>query len=133
MIKRNSKTSAPAGSQDEQGFRENAQVNARIDEYIKQNPKHWERIQAMPRERLERSVVLDQVQRNDRRERMQESVLNKLNQEPEMKQHIEGLVKHLPEDQREGAMIAIASRTMQALKPKQEQQQAQGQGVSASV
>jgi len=28
---------------------------------------------------------------------MQESVLNKLNQEPEMKQHIEGLVKHLPE------------------------------------
>lgn len=133
MIKRNSKTSAPAGAPDDMAFRENPQINARIDEYIKENPKHWERIQAMPRERLERAVVLDQIQRNDRRERMQEGVLNKLNDNPEMKQHIEGLVKHLPEDQRESAMIAIASRTMQALKPKQEQQQTQGQGVSTSV
>jgi hypothetical protein len=58
-------------------------------------------------------------------------VLNKLEQNPEMKQHIEGLVKHLPEDQREGAMIAIAAQTMRALKPKQEQ--AQGQGVTAGA
>lgn len=131
MIKRNSRTSAPAGAQDEPGFKENPQINARIDEYIKQNPKHWERIQSMPRERLERAVVLDQLQRNDRREKMHEGVLNKLEQNPEMKQHIEGLVKHLPEDQREGAMIAIAAQTMRALKPKQEQ--AQGQGVTAGA
>jgi hypothetical protein len=131
MIKRNSKTSAPVGAQDEPGFKENPQINARIDEYIKQNPKQWEYIQAMPRERLERGMVLDRIQRNDRREKMHEGVLNKLDQNPEMKQHIEGLVKHLPEDQREGAMVAIAARTMRALKPKQEQGQAQG--ISASV
>ena len=131
MIKRNSKTSAPAGAQDEPGFKENPQINARIDEYIKQNPKQWEYIQSMPRERLERGIVLDRIQRNDRREKMHEGVLNKLDQNPEMKQHIEGLVKNLPEDQREGAMVAIAARTMRELKPKQ--QQGQAQGVSASV
>ena len=52
---------------------------------------------------------------------MREGVLTKLDQNPEMKEHIQGLVKHLPEDQREDATVSIATRTMRALKPKETQ------------
>src|ERR1051326_1497188 len=58
------------GSEAPGQFRENPKVNARIDEYINNNPKHWTYIQAMPRERLERALVLNEVQKLDRQEKM---------------------------------------------------------------
>ena len=39
---------------------------------------------------------------------MKEGILRKLEQNPELKQAYETLVKHLPEDQREKAMVSIA-------------------------
>jgi hypothetical protein len=47
-------------------FRENAQVNEKIDAYIKNNPKEWAYIQGMPRDRLERSLVLQSVKKVER-------------------------------------------------------------------
>lgn len=119
MIKRNSKPQSGESGTETQPFKENAQVNARIDEYIKNNPKHWEYIQSMPQERMARALVLHEVQKLDRREKIRAGVLSKLDQNPEMKEHIQGLVKNLPEDQREGAMVSIAAQTMRAMKPKQ--------------
>ncbi|HWC58621.1 MAG TPA: hypothetical protein VHC44_02930 [Verrucomicrobiae bacterium] len=119
MIKRNSKSQSTDAGSDATQFRENSQVNAKIDDYIKSNPKHWQFIQSMPRERLERVLVLNEVQKLDRREKMREGVLTKLDQNPEMKAHIEGLVKNLPESQRESAMVSIAARTLRELKPRQ--------------
>ena len=75
----------------------------------------------MPPERMARALVLNEVQKLDRREKMREGVLTKLDQNPEMKEHIQGLVKHLPEDQRENATVSIAARTMRVLKPKETQ------------
>ncbi|HWC58711.1 MAG TPA: hypothetical protein VHC44_03385 [Verrucomicrobiae bacterium] len=119
MIKRNSKPQSAESGQETGAFKENSQVNARIDEYIKNNPKHWEYIQSMPPERMARALVLHEVQKLDRREKMQAGVLAKLNENPEMKEHIEGLVKNLPESQRQSAMVSIAARTLRELKPKQ--------------
>ena len=102
-------------------FKENPQVNARIDEFIKNNPKQWDYIQSMPPERMARALVLNEVQKQDRTEKMRAGVLSKLDQNPEMKEHIQGLVKHLPEDQREDATVSIAARTMRVLKPKETQ------------
>lgn len=102
-------------------YRDNPKVNARIDEYIKANPKHWDYIQAMPRERLERALVLGEVNKLDRQQKMKDGILRKLEQNPELKQAYETLVKHLPEDQREKTMVAIASRTMRSITPRQEQ------------
>jgi hypothetical protein len=119
MIKRNSKPQSGESGTETQPFKENAQVNARIDEYIKNNPKHWDYIQSMPPERMARALILHEVQKVDRREKMRAGVLTKLDQNPEMKEHIQGLVKTLPEDQREGAMVSIAAQTMRAMKPKQ--------------
>ena len=118
--KSNSPQSGEANTAEPQ-FKENPQVNAKIDEFIKNNPKQWDYIQSMPPERMARALVLNEVQKLDRREKMREGVLSKLDQNPEMKEHIAGLVKTLPEDQREDATVSIAARTMRALKPKETQ------------
>jgi hypothetical protein len=123
MLKGRSKPEDNAVANDDQQpqFKENAQVNARIDEYIKNNPKYWNYVQSMPRERMERALVLTEIQRQDRSQRMREGVMRKLNENPEMKQNVEAMVKNMPEDQRERATVSIARRIMQVTTPRQTQ------------
>lgn len=111
-----------------QKFRENAEVNAKIDAYIEKNPKEWAYIQGMPRERLERSLVLQAVQKLDRREKMRTSILKKLDQNPEMKEAFRTLVKNLPAEQQEKAMVSLAMRTNRTIAPPA-QREAQGARV----
>ena len=100
MIK--SKTSAPpsaggnAAPAEQPTFRSNPEVDAKIDAYIKENPKYWSYVQAMPRERLERSVVLNEVRELDRQQRIREGVLKQINRNPELKRAYDLLVKDLP-------------------------------------
>jgi hypothetical protein len=102
-------TAADAGQ-----FRENPKVNARIDDYIKNNPKRWEYIQAMPPERMARALILNEVNKLERQEKIKDGFLHKLEQNPELKQAYQTLVKHLPEDQRENAMLSIAGKSRRA-------------------
>lgn len=118
-LKRNSQPPAEDAGESSPRFKENNEVNARIDEYIRSNPKRWEYIQSLPPERMARALVLNDIQKEDRREKMRQGVLTKLDQNPEMKEHIANLVKNLPEDQREGATVSIATRTMRAMKSAQ--------------
>ena len=107
-------------------FRDNAQVNAKIDAYIVANPKHWEYIQSMPPERMARALVLNEVNKEERQQRMREGIMKKLDQNPEMKAAYETLVKNLPEDQREKMVATIAARTLRAVTPREPRQQQQG-------
>ena len=50
-------------------YRDNVEINAKIDAYIQANPKEWNYIQGLPRERLERMLVLQNVNKIERRER----------------------------------------------------------------
>ena len=109
-------------------FKENPQVNAKIDDYIKANPKHWEYIQSMTPDRMARALVLSEVQKLDRQEKMRAGVMKKLDQNPEMKKALETVVKDLPEDQREKVMASLAMRAMRANTP-QQQKPAQQAGV----
>ena len=77
-------------------FRSNPEVDAKIDAYIKENPKYWAYVQAMPRERLERTVVLNEVRELDRQQRIREGVLKQINRNPELKRAYDLLVKDLP-------------------------------------
>lgn len=121
MIKKSKE--AANGARDNEGpqFRDNPEINAKIDEYIQQNPKHWSYIQSMPPERMARALVLNEVQRRDRTQNMRKGILRKLEQDPELKQAYQTLVKNLPEDQREQAMVNIAARTMRNIAPRQVQ------------
>ena len=134
MIK--SKPSAPpsasgnAAPADTPIFRSNPEVDAKIDNYIKDNPKYWAYVQTMPRERLERTVVLNEVRELDRQQRIREGVLKQINRNPEMKRAYDLLVKDLPEDQREGVIAQLARSTRRAVARSQGQQQTKGEAVA---
>jgi len=129
------KTSAPASAggnaapSDTPTFRSNPEVDAKIDAHIKENPKYWSYVQAMPRERLERSVVLNEVREIDRQQRMREGMMKRINSSPGLKQAYETLVKDLPEDQKEGVIAQIARQTRRAVARSQGQQQTRSNAV----
>ena len=100
-------------------FKENPQVNAKIDDYIKNNPKFWDYVQSMSPERMGRALVLGQIQKQERAEKMSAGILRKLDENPEMRQSIQAMVKNMPEEQRERAMVSIARQTMRATAQKQ--------------
>ena len=130
------KTSAPpsasgnAAPTDTPTFRNNPEVDAKIDSYIQENPKYWAYVQAMPRERLERTVVLNEVRELDRQQRIREGVLKQINQNPELKRAYDVLVKDLPEDQKDGVVTQLARQAKRAVARSQSQQQQTKQEVT---
>ncbi len=123
------KTSAPpsasgnAAPTDTPTFRNNPEVDGKIDTYINNNPKYWAYVQGMPRDRLERTVVLNEVRELDRQQRIREGVLKQINQNPDLKRAYDVLVKDLPEDQKEGVMAQIARQAKRVVARSQSQQQ----------
>jgi hypothetical protein len=130
------KTPAPpsaggnAAPTDQPTFRSNPEVDAKIDAHIKDNPKYWAYVQAMPRERLERTVVLNEVRELDRQQRIREGVLKQIDRNPELKRAYDLLVKDLPEDQREGVIAQLARSARRAVARSQGQQQTKGEAVA---
>lgn len=121
MIKKSKEENGAVRENTEPQFRDNPQVNAKIDQYIKENPKYWSYVQSMPVERMARALVLHEVQKQDRTQNMRKGIMRKLEQDPELKQAYQALVKNLPENQREKAMINIAARTMRDIAPREVQ------------
>lgn len=120
MLKRDGKPIRPEGAESNGNgngngngnepfeFRENDRINAQIDTYIKENPKHWELIKAMPRERLERTVAWQQIRFDTRKQKLDDGLLRKVEGNPELKRDYENLLKHVPEGQRDRAKVSIA-------------------------
>ena len=110
-------------------YRINPEVEAKIDAHIKENPKYWNYVQTMPRERLERTVVLNEVRELDRQQRIREGVLKQINQNPELKRAYDLLVKDLPEDQKEGVIAQIGRTARRAVARVQGQTKGETVGV----
>jgi hypothetical protein len=110
-------------------YRTNPEVEAKIDSYIKENPKYWNYLQAMPRDRLERTVVLNEVRQVERQQRMRDGIMKRINDDPKLKQAYETLVKDVPEDHREEVMTQMARQKQRTVARSQEQRQTQGQTV----
>lgn len=127
----NDSTSVTAdASNDSPRFRENSDINAKIDAYIKANPKRWAYIQSMSPERMARTIILQDVQKQQRSERMRAGVLRKLNENPELKQAYQTLVKNLPEEQQEKMMANLALRTQRNVTRRQSETPARAaQGI----
>jgi hypothetical protein len=69
----------------------------------------------MPRERLERSLIWNEVQKIDRQQKMRDGIMKRINANPELKQAFETLVKNVPEDQRESVMMQIATQARRSI------------------
>lgn len=128
----NATPAASAPAPEPIAYKTNPEIDAKINEFIREKPKFWQHIQSMPRDRLERTVILSEIRDSERRLRNRESILKQIERKPELKQALETLVKHLPEDQRESAMLQLATRQRRLLSG-QSQAQSENQGVRPSV
>ena len=112
-------------------YRTNPEVEGKIDAYIKENPKHWSYLQGMPRDRLERTVVLNEVRQVERQQRMRDGLMKRINNDPKLKEAYEILVKDVPEEQREEVMMQMQRQKQRVVARSQTQQQTRGVAVSA--
>ncbi len=69
------------------------EINAKIDAYIQTNPKECKLHSRNSAERLERMLVLQNVNKLERRERVRNSVMEQLEADPELKEAYRKLVK----------------------------------------
>jgi len=116
-------TGANAASTETREYRTNPEVDSKIDAYIKENPKYWAYIQTLPRERLERSLVLTEVQKLDRQQRIRDGVMKEIDRNPELKQAYETLLKGVPENLRDTVMAQVASQARRVISRSQRQVQ----------
>ncbi len=108
-------TTPATGANDAYQYRSNPEVDAEIDAHIKAHPDRFAFIQAMPRERLERTVILMELNKLRRLQRYDNDLLQRINDNPEMKQAYDTLVKNVPDDQRETVMRQLVRQTRRAL------------------
>jgi hypothetical protein len=109
-------------------YRENAEVNFKIDTWIASNPKRWGYIQGMTLERAQRSLALREMQDVERVQRFRQRVMKQIERDPQRKQAFEQLVKDLPAEDREFGMVRLATEA-QRLKSRS---QSQGQEMAVS-
>ncbi len=99
---------AAPGSNAPVQYRENPRTNEKIDAWIKANPDQFKFFDELPHERAVRKLVLNEVQKYERMQKMNAGIMQKLDGDPEAKQAYETLLKRVPEADRERATASIA-------------------------
>ncbi len=112
-----------------QNYSVNPEMDAKIDNWIKQNPKGWDYIKAMPRDRLERTVVLNDVRKIEARQRFETGLMQEINNDPVRRQAYDVLTKDMPEEKREEVILGMERQKRRANQQAQSQSQTQGQTV----
>lgn len=87
--------------------RTNPEAETKINEWINANPKNWEYLQAMPRDRLERTVVLNEVRQLERRQYVDTGVLQNIKNNPDLKAAYDVLLKDVPEEKRDEVILGM--------------------------
>ena len=127
MEKTKPKNAAP-GSNGAVQYRENPRTNEKIDAWIKNNPDRFKFYDEMPHERAVRKLVLNEVEKYERMQKMNSGIMQKLNDDPEAKQAYEILLKRVPEADRERATASIAKHVFQLGAPRNDRAKTQGAG-----
>jgi hypothetical protein len=110
-----------------QNYSINPETDAKIDNWIKQNPKGWDYIKAMPRDRLERTVVLNDVRKIEARQRFETGLMKEINNDPARRQAYDILTKDMSLEQREEAILGMEREKRRANQRAQSQSQTQAQ------
>jgi hypothetical protein len=119
-----------ANASKESNYTINPEIESKIDDWIKNNEKSWSYIQTLPRDRLERTVVLNDVRRIEARERIDGEIMTKINNDPTRKQAYDILTKDMSEEQREHFILRMERENRRATQQQsQTQTQAKREGV----
>jgi ATPase subunit of ABC transporter with duplicated ATPase domains len=129
MEKPKSKSTATAPVE----YRENPRTNEKIDGWIKANPDQFKFFDELPHERAVRKLVLNEVQKYERLQKMNSGIMQKLDNDPEAKQAYETLLKRVPEADRERATASIARHVFQLGAPRNDRAKTPGAGGGMRV
>jgi hypothetical protein len=121
--------SGATASNEPQTYRINPETETKIDNWIKQNPKGWDYIKTMPRDRLERTVVLNDVRKIEARQRIETGVMQEINNDPVRKQAYDTLTKDMPEERREEVILGMEREKWRAKQKTQAPAQTRSEGV----
>jgi hypothetical protein len=93
-------------------YRENPKTNEKIDAWIKANPDRFKFFDELPHDRAVRKLVLNEVEKYERLQKMNNGIMQKLESDPEAKQAFDTLIKRLPENERERATAQLARHVL---------------------
>ena len=94
-------------------LRRNPEIDAKLDEFIRQNPVLAGYYQGMSKDDLIRKLMLAKMQRADYRNGRNEEIKAWVEEHPEIKQRIEERVRNVPAVNRERAFINAAKTEAQ--------------------
>jgi hypothetical protein len=105
----------------ESTIRTNPEIDAKIDAFIKENPKLLEYYQELPKEQLIRKLILGKMQRAGYANQRNEEIIAWVEEHPDIKAKIEARVKNVPEANRQRAFLTAAKTEAmnQTVKPSQ--------------
>ncbi|MBL9203910.1 MAG: hypothetical protein JNN01_02395 [Opitutaceae bacterium] len=92
----------------------NPEIDAKIDAFIKEKPQFWQYLESTPKERLQRMLVLKELQTIERQQRVREGTVRAISTNPDVKQAYDTLLKDVPEDQRQAVMMRLVGQVRQA-------------------
>jgi hypothetical protein len=104
------KRKAPSQTQDPP---RNAELDAKIDAFIKENRELYEKINGYSKEYLVRQKMLSLMEARGYREARNREILEWVEQNPDIKARVAERVRHVPENQRERATINAAKAEAQ--------------------
>ena len=94
------------------GINHRPEIDAKIDNFIAENPEVYQKLQEYTKEELVRKRILDMVNDNERRQGYSAEMREYADQHPEIKTEIDRRLKRLPEDQRERAYARVANNVI---------------------
>jgi hypothetical protein len=121
---------AGANASKEPNYVSNPEIEAKIDDWIKQNPKSWTYIQALPRDRLERTVVLNDVRKLEARQRVDGEIMTAINNDSTRKQAYDILTKDMSDEQRDEFILKMEREKRRTKQQSQSQTQTRREGVT---
>lgn len=135
MKAKNRTEAAPAQTPhgDAPQFRENPQTNEKIDTWIKDNPERWQYFSTLPPERMARKLVLNEIQKFERQQKMNNGIMKKLDTDPEAKRAYETLLQRVPEGERERAMTSVARHVLRLTAPREARSKEQTVGAGVKM
>ena len=83
----------------------------------------------MPRERLERSLVLNEVQKIDRQQRIRDGIMKDIGRNPKLKAAYDTIIESVPENLRDTVMAQVASQARRVINRTQRQTERNQQTV----
>ena len=96
-------------------------------------PTSFKFFDELPHERAVRKLVLNEVQKYERMQKMNAGIMQKLDGDPEAKQAYETLLKRVPEADRERATASIAKHVFALGTPRNDRAKTQSAGGGMRV